>query len=103
MSRHHYDPAATIRAYLAVFGALMVFTILTVVAAFIDMGAMNDVVALSIAVAKAAMVMAIFMHVRGNSHLVYLCIGSGVFFTLIMFYFPMVDLLSRGILGIPGK
>jgi cytochrome c oxidase subunit IV len=103
MSSHAYDPAATVRAYLMVFGMLMVFTALTVAAAFMDMGAMNNVVALGIAVAKATMVMAIFMHVRGSSNLVFFCIFGSLFFLSLMFYFPLIDLLSRGILGIPGK
>jgi cytochrome c oxidase subunit 4 len=103
MSSHTYDPSATLRAYFMVFGALMVFTGLTVAAAFVDMGPMNNVVALSIAVAKAAMVMAIFMHVRGSSNLIYFCIFGGLFFLALMFYFPLIDLFSRGLLGIPGK
>lgn len=103
MSSHAYDPAATLRAYFAVFGALMVFTGLTVAAAFVDMGAMNNVVALGIAVAKAAMVMAIFMHVRGSANVIYFCIFGSLFFLSLMFYFPVIDVLTRGILGIPGK
>ena len=103
MSAHAYDPAATLKAYFAVFLALMVFTALTVAAAFVDMGAMNNVIALGIAVAKAAMVMAIFMHVRGSSNLIYFCIFGGLFFLSLMFYFPIIDLLSRGVLGVPGK
>lgn len=103
MSAHAYDPSATVRAYLMVFGVLMVGTILTVFAAFQDLGQMNNVVALGIAVAKAAAVMAIFMHVRGSSNLIYFCIFGSLFFLSLMFYFPLIDLLSRGILGIPGK
>ncbi len=103
MSSHAYDPAATLRAYFGVFAALMVFTALTVAAAFVDMGAMNNVVALSIAVAKAGMVMAIFMHVRGSSNVIYFCIFGSLFFLSLMFYFPVIDVLSRGVLGIPGK
>jgi cytochrome c oxidase subunit IV len=103
MSAHAYDPAATLKAYFAVFLALMVFTALTVAAAFVDMGAMNNVIALGIAVAKAAMVMAIFMHVRGSSNLIYFCIFGSLFFLSLMFYFPLIDLFSRGILGIAGK
>ena len=103
MSSHAYDPAATVRAYLAVFGALMVFTGLTVAAASVDMGPMNNVIAIGIAIMKAAMVMAIFMHVRGSSNLIFFCIFGGLFFLSLMFYFPLIDLLSRGLLGIPGK
>jgi len=103
MSAHPYDPSATVRAYLTVFAALMVFTGLTVAAAFVNMGPMNNVVAIAIAMSKAAMVMAIFMHVRGSSNLIYFCIFGGLFFLSLMFYFPLVDLFSRGMLGIPGK
>lgn len=103
MSSHAYDPSATLRAYTVVFLSLMVFTGLTVTAAFIDMGPMNNVVALAIAFAKAAMVMAIFMHVRGSSNLIYFCIFGGLFFLSLMFYFPLIDLFTRNILGVPGK
>lgn len=103
MSGHAYDPAATVRAYLMVFGMLMVFTALTVFAAFQDLGPMNNVVAIAIAMAKAGMVMAIFMHVRGSSNLIYFCIFGSLFFLSLMFYFPLIDLFSRGILGIQGK
>jgi cytochrome c oxidase subunit IV len=103
MSGHAYDPAATVRAYLMVFGALMVFTALTVAAAFVNMGAMNNVVAMGIAIAKAAMVISIFMHARGSSNLIFFCIFGSLFFLSLMFYFPLIDLLSRGLLGIPGK
>jgi cytochrome c oxidase subunit 4 len=103
MSAHAYDPSATLRAYFAVFTMLMVFTALTVGAAYVDMGLMNNAVAIGIAMAKAAMVMAIFMHVRGSSNLVFFCIFGSLFFLSLMFYFPLIDLYSRGILGIAGK
>jgi cytochrome c oxidase subunit 4 len=103
MSAHAYDPSATLRAYFAVFTMLMVFTALTVGAAYVDMGLMNNAVAIGIAMAKAAMVMAIFMHVRGSSNLIFFCIFGSLFFLSLMFYFPLIDLYSRGILGIAGK
>jgi len=103
MSSHAYDPSATLRAYFLVFGALMVFTILTVAAAFVDMGMLNNVIAMAIAFAKAGMVMAIFMHVRGSSNLIYFCIFGSLFFLSLMFYFPLIDVFTRNLLGIPGK
>jgi len=103
MSSHAYDPSATLRAYFMVFGALMVFTGLTVAAAFVDMGMLNNVIAMAIAFAKAAMVMAIFMHVRGSSNLIYFCIFGSLFFLSLMFYFPLIDVFTRNMLGIPGK
>lgn len=103
MSLHHYDPSATVKSYLMVFGALMIGTFLTVEASERDFGALNNVVALGIAMTKAGLVIAIFMHGRGSSNVVKFCIFGSLFFTALMFYFPLIDLLSRGLLGIPGK
>ena len=92
---HAYDPAATVRSYLVVFGILMLGTALTVVAAFHDFGAWNNVIALAIAITKAGCVVAIFMHARHASNLVYFCIFGSLFFLSLMLYFPLIDLLSR--------
>jgi caa(3)-type oxidase subunit IV len=103
MSSHAYDPSATLKAYFIVFGVLMIGTVLTVAAAKMDLGIANNFVALAIATAKAACVMAIFMHVRGSSNLIYFCIFGSLFFLALMFYFPLIDLFSRNMLGVPGK
>ncbi len=103
MPKHSYNPQAAVRAYLTVFSCLMGFTALTVAAAFVDLGPMNNVVAMAIAVTKAVLVAMIFMHLRGGSPLNVLWISSGIFGFMIMLAFPLLDLLSRNILGIPGK
>lgn len=103
MSLHHYDASATLKSYFMVFGALMIGTILTVEASEHDFGLLNNVVALGIAMTKAGLVIAIFMHGRGSEALVKFCIFGSLFFVALMFYFPLIDLLSRGVLGIPGK
>jgi cytochrome c oxidase subunit 4 len=51
--------------YYMVFGALILGTILTVAAAKVDMGALNNIVMLAIACTKATLVILFFMHVRG--------------------------------------
>lgn len=103
MSLHHYDPSATLKSYLMVFGALMIGTVLTVEASEHDFGLLNNAVALGIAMTKAGLVVAIFMHGRGSEMLVKFCIFGSLFFVALMFYFPLIDLLSRGLLGIAGK
>jgi cytochrome c oxidase subunit IV len=103
MSPHNYDSASTVRSYVLVFVALMAFTAITVAAAFVNMGAMNNVVAMGIAVTKAVLVILIFMHVRDSSPLIWLTIGAGVLWLLIMMSLTMTDMVSRGWLGIPGK
>ena len=91
-----------VKVYLAIFAALMVLTGLTVSAAFYDLGSLNTVVALAIAVTKASLVILFFMHVKYSSRLTWLVIGSGFVFVAIMIGFTVADLLSRGWLGTPG-
>jgi cytochrome c oxidase subunit 4 len=96
MSGHHVVP---VRVYLAVFAALMVFTAVTVAAAFVDLGALNNVVMLAIAVVKATLVVMFFMHVRYSTRLIPVVVFGGVFFLLVMFGITMSDYVSRGFLG----
>src|SRR5918996_1250505 len=82
--------------YYGVFLALLVGTGLTVAAAFVDMGAMNNVVMLAIAIAKASLVVLFFMHVRWSTRLTWVVVASGFFWLLILFGLTMSDYLSRG-------
>ena len=88
------------KVYFVIFGALMVGTALTVVAAFQDLdhiftGA-NTVVALTIAVIKATLVVLYFMHVRYSSRLTWVVVVAGFFWLGILFALTMSDYLSRG-------
>jgi len=87
---------APVRSYVLIFSLLMVFTAVTVAAAFINLGALNFPVAISIAIIKATLVILFFMHVKYSSQLTKLIIGSGLFFLLVMFSLTMTDYLSRG-------
>lgn len=102
-NRYDHDPSSTVRAYILVFLCLMLFTGLTVAAAFIDLGPFNNVVAIAIAVIKALMVAAIFMHLRGGAPMNKVWLSAGVFGFLLMVSFTLLDVLSRNYLGIPGK
>jgi cytochrome c oxidase subunit 4 len=59
-----------VRTYLLVFLALLVGTWLTVFAAGKDFGAFNTVVALTIAITKATLVILFFMHVKYSGRLI---------------------------------
>ena len=87
--------------YFAVFGALLVFTVLTVVAANINFGMLNDVIAMTIAVTKATLVILFFMHVRYGSKLLMLVVVSGFFWLGIMLVLTLTDYRSRQWFG-PG-
>ena len=86
--------------YVAVWLALMIGTGLTVLAAEVDLGALNNVVMLVIACTKAALVVLFFMHVRWSTRLTMVVAASGFFWLLILFGMTMQDYLSRG--WVPG-
>jgi cytochrome c oxidase subunit 4 len=90
------DHVAPKSMYYAVFAALIVGTALTVAVAFVDLGAMNNVLMLGIAVTKAMLVILFFMHVRWSTRLTWVVVASGFFWLLILFSLTMSDYLSRG-------
>ena len=92
MSEHVTSPAV----YLAIFAALMVLTALTVWVAFQDLGPLNDVVALTIAITKASLVILNFMHVRHSTGLTKLVVVAGFFWLMILIAITLSDYLTRG-------
>src|SRR5215213_4271152 len=86
--------------YYGVFGALMVGTALTVLVAFYDLGPMNNVLMLGIAITKALLVVLFFMHVRWSTPLTWVVVASGFFWLLILFGLAMSEFLTRG--WVPG-
>lgn len=65
-SQHHIIPVS---AYIKVWVALMFLLILTVVAADIDLGVLNNIIAMAISVTKAVLVIMIFMGVYYSTKL----------------------------------
>jgi cytochrome c oxidase subunit IV len=97
-AHHHIVPPSV---YYAIFVLLMLGTGLTVAAAFVDLGPLNIVVALGIAVAKASLVVLFFMHVKYGDRLNWVVIGSGLFWLLILLSMLMLDYGSRAWMNIP--
>ena len=89
------EHVTSIRTYLLVFGALMVLTAVTVWVAFLDLGTMNDLVALAIAVTKATLVVLWFMHVASSTKLTKLVVLAGFFWLLILFGLTLADYTTR--------
>ena len=87
---------ASTKSYIWVFIALIVGTALTYAAALVDFGFFNNVVMLAIALAKASLVILIFMGVRWSSRLTWVVAASGFVWLLILFGITMSDYLSRG-------
>jgi cytochrome c oxidase subunit 4 len=88
--------------YFTIFGLLMVFTALTVFAAFHHLGIFNFPVAIGIAVTKATLVILFFMHAKYSSRLTQLFVVMSFFFLLILLTLTMTDYLSRGLKTYPG-
>ncbi len=109
MSTVHVTP---VRTYLLVFFALMALTLLTVGAAHVNIAhhlpgqvtdAINDAVAMAIAVTNATLVILFFMHVWHSARLNKIIVWASFFFLLILFAFSLADYFTRGFLGVPGK
>jgi cytochrome c oxidase subunit 4 len=82
--------------YYSVFAALIVGTALTVLVAFYDLGPLNNVLMLGIAMTKATLVILYFMHVRWATRLTWVVAASGFVWLLILFGITMSDYLTRG-------
>jgi cytochrome c oxidase subunit IV len=93
------------RLYFLIFGALMVLTAITVYAANINLGSekINTIVALTIAVIKATLVILFFMHVRYSPRLTWVVIASGFLWLAIMIGLTLADYLSRNQTSLPGR
>jgi len=86
-----------VRIYVTIFLLLLVGTALTVIAAFVDFpGQFNTIVAMTIATAKATAVVLYFMHVRYSTRLVWVIVGSALFWMAILFAFTLADFYTRG-------
>ena len=92
VSGHHVVP---LRVYLSIFAALLVLTGATVAVARIDLGVLNNVVALGIATLKAVLVVLWFMHVKYSSRLTWVFVAAGFFWLFLMLAGTMHDYLSR--------
>jgi cytochrome c oxidase subunit 4 len=97
MSGH--APITPVRTLVAIFLTLFVLTIVTVLAATKDFGALNTPIALAIAVTKASCVVLIFMAVRHNTPLTKVVVVAGFFWLLILFGLGMSDYLTRDLVG----
>jgi cytochrome c oxidase subunit 4 len=96
--QHHVLPVSV---YLKVYVALVVLMALTVWAAQKHLGALNNTVAMSIAIAKAVLVVLYFMGVRFNTRLTWLWASIG-FVWLMLLFGTLTDYITRDWIKVPG-
>jgi cytochrome c oxidase subunit IV len=96
LAEHHI---VSPKIYATIFTALMICTGLTVYAAEVDLNkyfsGLNVIVALTIAVFKASLVVLFFMHGKYSPKRTQLVIIASVFWLAIMLAMTMSDYLSR--------
>jgi cytochrome c oxidase subunit 4 len=91
-AEHHIVTPVT---YGIIYVALLIFTGITVGAAYLDMGVFNPIVALAIASVKGVIVILWFMHVKYQSHLIKMTVGAGFFTFLVLIMMTLCDYISR--------
>jgi cytochrome c oxidase subunit IV len=91
-TEHHVVPK---KIYYTIFGILMLCTYLTVQIAFFDLGELNTVAALGIAVLKATLVVLFFMHVKYSTRLTWAVVAGSIFWFGILLTLTMSDYLTR--------
>jgi cytochrome c oxidase subunit 4 len=89
------DHIVPTRVYYTIFGILMLCTYLTVQIAFFDLGRLNIVAALVIAVFKATLVILFFMHVKYGTRLTRAVVIGSVFWLGILLVLTLSDYLTR--------
>lgn len=87
----------SVKPYLFVFGALMVLTVVTVAVSYWHLPP-GPAIGLGLAIAslKAALVAAVFMHLKGEKGLIYFFLGVTAFFLIVLFSLPMWDFADLG-------
>lgn len=87
---HAHDIQAHVRTYYMVFGALMLLTGVTVAVSYLHMPVLPAVtVGLAIASFKAALVAAVFMHLKGEKQIIYWSLYLTAVFFVLLFALPM--------------
>lgn len=99
-SHHHHahaDAHATEswKPYAGVLAALLVLTIITVIAAGFDFGSANVAIALGIATIKATLVALFFMHLLHDKPINAVIAASGFLFLGLMLTFCLIDMDTR--------
>jgi cytochrome c oxidase subunit IV len=81
--------------YFTIAAVLFVLLVVTVLAAQVDLGFLNLPLAMLIALAKAALIVLYFMHVRYGNPLLRIFAAAGFLWLLLMFALLSADYLTR--------
>lgn len=91
-----------VRVYYWNFAALMILLVITLGAAYFDLGSWNLPIAVTIAVIKALLIVLFFMHLAYGTRLVRVFAGAALFWLVIMFVLTLGDYFARQSASMPG-
>lgn len=91
----NHEHVSPLSAYYKVFGALMVLTAVTYAVSYMSLGPASLPVAIVVAVIKASLVCAYFMHLKYDDRYHVFVFMSTLVFVAIFFMFTFFDLQSR--------
>jgi cytochrome c oxidase subunit IV len=97
-----YGHIVSVGTYVGIFLALIALTGITTAVAFVDLGPMNTVAALAIAVCKMLLVVLFFMHVKYSPGLTRLVVVAGFFWLGLLIMLTLADELTRHWTPEPG-
>ena len=90
------EHVSSLQSSIGIWVTLLAFTLITVGAAFIDLGPFNTILALTIATFNATLVVLFFMHVKyTHEKLTPMVIASAIFFLTILLALSMADYMTR--------
>jgi len=81
--------------YFTIFVVLIIMTFLTRKIAEYDLGEWSTIIAISIAIFKATLVVLFFMHVRYSDHLIQFVVVAGLFWLGILLVLTFGDYFTR--------
>jgi len=89
--------------HLLIGALLLILLAATAIAAFLPLGRLSTPIAVSIAAAKAVLILLYFMNLRFGDRRLRLVAGAAFVWLAILFTLSLSDFLTRGVLSIPGK
>ncbi len=94
-TEHAQDPKAEARVYIVTLVTLLILTVITVGASYVNFGSGNVVIALTIATIKGSIVALFFMHLRHDRPINAIIGLTGFLFLGIFLMFDFIDVGTR--------
>ncbi len=99
----HGHTIVPIKVYIINAIALGALMLLTIGAAYVNLGSLNPVVAMVIAIIKAALIVLFFMNVKYSSKLTWLFVAGAFFWLFILLGMFLPDYFSRDFYSQPAE